>query len=142
MADKTSIGMAMAVLAFVLATSDAADSNSRRAGRAFFSQHVLPRLVDNGCPKCHAVGYVHPNVLIYDELLPYLAMGDSPEKSDVIKKIANLRAIAPDRPTHPGGQRCPTLDAEPCKSILEWWHVEFDQNGGPALQTSPPGGQR
>jgi hypothetical protein len=67
-------------------------------------------------------------VILYEELLPYLAMGDAPEKSAVIRKIANLRAIRPDLPTHAGGQRCATIDTEPCKSIVRWWQVEFGGN--------------
>lgn len=100
-------------------------TKSREAGRKFFSEAVVPKLVENGCPMCHAVGHVQPNVMMYDDLLPYLAMGDAAEKTPVLRKIANLRAIAPDRPTHPGGQRCDSLDAEPCKSITDWWRVEF-----------------
>lgn len=102
-------------------------------GRQFFSAHVLPKLAENGCAMCHAVGYVQPNVIVYDELLPYLAMGDAPEKTPVIRKIANLRAIRPDLPTHPGGQRCETIASEPCKSIIEWWRVEFG-NPSPAKE--------
>jgi hypothetical protein len=100
-------------------------SGTRVAGRRFFQEHVLPRIVENGCAGCHAVGYVQPNVTKYEELLPYLAMGDAPEKTAVIRKIANLRAIAPDRPTHPGGQRCASLESEPCRSIIRWWAIEF-----------------
>jgi len=103
-------------------------------GQTFFERNVVPKLAENGCPMCHAVGYVHPNVVIYEELLPYLAMGDAPEKTAVIRKIANLRAIRTDLPTHPGGQRCPTIGSEPCKSIIEWWQIEFGDessaNGG------------
>ena len=96
-------------------------------GKAFFEQDVVPKLAENGCPMCHAVGYVHPNVVVYEELLPYLAMGDAPEKTPVIRKIANLRAIRPDLPTHPGGQRCETLKSEPCSTIIRWWNVEFGE---------------
>ena len=97
------------------------------AGKAFFEQNVVPKLAENGCPMCHAVGYVQPNVVVYEELLPYLAMGDAPEKTPVIRKIANLRAIRPDLPTHPGGQRCETLKSEPCSTIIKWWDVEFGE---------------
>lgn len=99
--------------------------DARREGRQFFQESVLPRIAENGCPLCHAVNYVRPNVTKYEELLPYLAMGDAPEKTAVIRKIANLRAFAPDRPTHPGGQRCKSLDAEPCRTIIRWWQIEF-----------------
>ena len=101
-----------------------------RPGEAFFTREVVPKLVENGCPMCHAVGYVQPNVLHYAELLPFLAMGDAPEKTPVIRKIANLRAIRPDLPTHPGGQRCETVQSEPCASIVRWWQVEFGQDLG------------
>jgi len=103
-------------------------------GQTFFETNVVPKLVENGCPMCHAVGYLQPNVVVYRELLPYLAMGDAPQKTPVIRKIANLRAIRPELPTHPGGQRCLTIDSEPCKTIIEWWHIEFGNetsaNGG------------
>jgi hypothetical protein len=97
----------------------------RHDGREFFRESVLPRLAENGCPRCHAINYVRPDVTKYEELMPYLAMSDAPEKTAVIRKIANLRAFAPDRPTHPGGQRCESLAAEPCKTIIQWWAVEF-----------------
>ena len=64
----------------------------------------------------------------YEELLPYLAMGESADGTAVIRKIANLRAFAPDRPTHPGGQRCKSLDSEPCKTIIRWWEIEFGRS--------------
>jgi hypothetical protein len=105
-------------------TVNAADDR-RIAGRKFFAEQVVPKLAANGCPMCHAVGYVRPNVIVYDDLLPYLAMGDAPEKSALIRKIANLRAFSPARPTHPGGQRCADLVSDPCKTILRWWAVEF-----------------
>jgi hypothetical protein len=110
--------------------ADVPESASSRPGRVFFEQHVVPKLAENGCQMCHAVGYVHPNVLVYDEFLPYLAMGDAPEKTPVIRKIANLHAIRPDLPTHPGGQRCETIGSEPCKSIVTWWGIEFGADTG------------
>lgn len=122
---------AVTVLALCAAAASAADGAGKgyvpggRPGEAFFSREVLPRLVENGCQMCHAVGYVQPNVMHYVELLPYLAMGDTAEKTPVIRKIANLRAIRPDLPTHPGGQRCETVQSEPCASIVRWWEVEF-----------------
>lgn len=94
-------------------------------GQEFFLEEVLPKLADNGCLSCHAVGYLRPNVSVYEELLRRLAIGDSPENNVVIYKIANLRGIAPDRPNHPGGQRCESIDAEPCKTIRRWWRIEF-----------------
>jgi hypothetical protein len=115
----------MAAILAVTVSGAAADSGNNRPGRAFFEQNVLPRLVENGCQMCHAVGYVHPNVMLYEDLLPYLAMGTAAETTPVIRKIANLRAIRPDIPTHPGGQRCETIGAEPCRSIVQWWDVEF-----------------
>jgi hypothetical protein len=113
---------AAAMLAFAphLPAKDASNE-----GREFFQERVVPRLAENGCPACHSVGYVRPNVLVYEELLRRLAIGDSPENNAVIYKIANLRSIAPDRPNHPGGQRCAGIDAEPCRSVREWWSVEF-----------------
>lgn len=128
-------------LAAAMLSSAAADT--RTDGRRFFQQEVQPRLAENGCPLCHAVYYVRPRVLEYDELMPYLAMGDAPEKTAVIRKIANLRAFLPDRPTHPGGQRCRTLDAEPCRSIMRWWQVEFGAHRStPAAAAASAGGAR
>ena len=108
-----------------------------RCGTIMKEAHGVLRLPVNGediavphaahlrCPKCHAANYVRPNVTLYQELMPYLAMGDAPDRTPIIRKMANLRAIAPDRPTHPGGQRCQSLEAEPCASIIRWWQVEF-----------------
>jgi hypothetical protein len=107
------------------AYSASPQTRDTQRGRLFYAQHVFPELIKNGCQKCHAVGDVHPNVLKYDELLPFLAMGDAPEKSDVIRQIGNLRQITPARPSHPGGQRCVNLESEPCRSIIQWWYVEF-----------------
>ena len=85
----------------------------------------MPQLTQNGCHSCHAVGYLRPNVLVYEELIRRLAIGDSAQNNVVIYKIANTRSIAPERPNHPGGQRCTSLDAEPCKTIRQWWEIEF-----------------
>jgi hypothetical protein len=128
------LGSVAAALAYAENTATSAEKGA--AGSVFFEKNVVPRLAENGCPMCHAVGYVQPNVLVYEELLPYLAMGDAPEKTPVIRKIANLRAIRPDLPTHPGGQRCETVKSEPCRTIVEWWHVEFGS------VSSAPGGDR
>jgi hypothetical protein len=54
-----------------------------------------------------------------------LAIGDSAENNVVIYKIANVRSFSQQIPNHPGGQRCATIDAEPCKSIRQWWEIEF-----------------
>lgn len=125
------------IASLAIGSSAAADRTvpkpSDSPGRQYFAAKVLPRLAENGCAMCHAVGYVQPNVIAYEELLPYLAMGDAPEKTPVIRKLANLHAIRPDLPTHPGGQRCETVASEPCKSIIEWWQVEF---GGAATNGS------
>ena len=100
-------------------------SGESMEGRRFYYDKVLPQLAQNGCPSCHAVGYMHPNVTVYEEILRRLAIGDSPTNNAVIYKIANLRSIAPNRPEHPGGQRCATVDSEPCASIQQWWQIEF-----------------
>jgi len=112
-------------LASVAAAGDAQSSYLSDAGRKFFYEIVLPKLAQNGCPSCHAVGYMHPNVTVYEEILRRLAIGDSPTNNAVIYKIANVRSIAPDRPNHPGGQRCANVDSEPCASIQRWWIIEF-----------------
>ena len=113
------------LLAGTAATSVLNADDSRTEGREFFRAEVLPRLAENGCPACHVPHFVRPRVMEYEELLPYLAMGANPAETAIIRKIANLRAIAPDRPTHVGGKRCEALDAEPCRTIIEWWEIEF-----------------
>lgn len=112
----------LVALANVLFVQSAAASD---AGKQFFFKNVVPRLAENGCQSCHTVGYVRPQVFTYEETLKYLAMGDSPQNSVIIYKLANLRSISPNRPTHPGGQRCTSVDAEPCKTIIQWWKLEF-----------------
>jgi hypothetical protein len=108
-------------------------AQAQEEGRLFFQLSVLPKLNENmggaetSCLSCHGVGYLRPNLNVYEELLRRLAIGDSSENNAVIYKIANLRSIAPDRPNHPGGLRCETIDAEPCKTIREWWRIEFGQ---------------
>ena len=101
--------------------------NNFGKGKAFFQDNVLPRLAENGCFKCHARGYVRPNVMQYEELLRRLAIGDSAENNAVIYKMANIRSISPEIPNHPGGQRCADIYAEPCKSIRQWWEIEFGE---------------
>ena len=96
------------------------------AGDTFYLQQVLPKLSENGCVKCHARGYMRPT-MSYQSMLSRLAIGDSAENNAVIYKIANVRSFAPEIPNHPGGQRCATIDAEPCKSIRQWWQIEFGQ---------------
>jgi hypothetical protein len=119
-------GLLMAAAGSVQAESaTSARAGGRDAGREFFHREVLPRLAENGCLTCHARGYLRPNVTHYEELLRRLAIGDSSENNVVIYKIANLRSIAPDRPNHPGGQRCEGIDAEPCRAIRAWWRIEF-----------------
>ena len=95
-------------------------------GEEFFYTRVLPALEENGCASCHvpAPGYVRPAVS-YADLLPLLAMGQAADNNALIVKMANLRSFSPERPAHIGGQRCATLAAEPCKSLIEWWEVEF-----------------
>jgi hypothetical protein len=98
-------------------------------GKTFFLSNVLPRMAENGCLTCHARGYVRPNVTQYEELIRRLAIGDSAVNNAVIYKIANVRSFLPEIPNHPGGQRCGTIDDEPCKSIRQWWEIEFGQEG-------------
>lgn len=101
-----------------------------RDGREFFLENVVPELAKNGCPACHSVGYLRPNVLRYEELLRRLAIGDSAENNVVIYKLADVRNFAPDRPNHPGGKRCATPSAEPCRTIQAWWRIEFGEAEG------------
>ena len=95
-------------------------------GEIFYLNDVLPKLAENGCLKCHARGYMEPT-MSYESMLRRLAIGDSAENNIVIYKLANVRSFSPQIPNHPGGQRCATIDAEPCKSIRQWWQIEFGQ---------------
>ena len=95
-------------------------------GEIFYLNNVLPKLAENGCLKCHARGYMEPS-MSYESMLRRLAIGDSAENNIVIYKIANVRSFSPQIPNHPGGQRCATIDVEPCISIRQWWQVEFGQ---------------
>jgi hypothetical protein len=95
-------------------------------GEIFYINDVLPKLSENGCLKCHAKGYMNPTVS-YESMLRRLAIGDSAENNVVIYKLANVRSFSPQIPNHPGGQRCATIDAEPCKTIRQWWQIEFGQ---------------
>lgn len=103
----------------------AQDATGVAAGEKYYYESVLPRLAENGCPQCHAAGYLRPNVGVYNDMLRRLAIGDSPANNAIIYKIANIRSIAPDRPNHPGGQRCATVESEPCKTVMKWWSIEF-----------------
>ncbi len=134
-----SLALFFIVIGYVVATdvdiSQKAVSNDSRdadrlvgSGEAFYLQHVLPKLSENGCVKCHARGYMRPT-MSYQSMFSRLAIGDSAENNAVIYKIANVRSVAPQIPNHPGGQRCATIDVEPCKSIRQWWQIEFDQQG-------------
>ena len=95
-------------------------------GEAFFDSDVMPRLAENGCVMCHSPGsgYVRP-AIEYRELLTYLAMGKSADNNVLVFRLANLRSMSPDRPAHFGGQRCATLEAEPCRTLMQWWEIEF-----------------
>ncbi|SVC85324.1 uncharacterized protein METZ01_LOCUS338178 [marine metagenome] len=94
-------------------------------GENFFYTQVIPKLAENGCIACHGVGYLRPKVTDYKDLLKRLAIGDSEINNALIYKIANVRSINPEIPNHPGGQRCKTVDSEPCKTIQKWWQIEF-----------------
>jgi len=95
-------------------------------GKQFFSRRVLPALATNGCLTCHtpAPGDVHPAIQ-YEHLLPYLAMGQSPTNNVLMLKLANQRSFNAEQPAHVGGQRCSSVDAEPCRTIQDWWRLEF-----------------
>ena len=97
-------------------------------GEAFFNAEVVPRLAENGCVMCHSPGqgYVRP-AIEYRELLTYLAMGQSSENNVLVFRLANLRSLMPGRPAHFGGQRCASLEAEPCRTLMRWWEVEFGE---------------
>lgn len=132
-----SLALFLVIIGYVLVTDEeisqkVVGSDSRYAdrfvgsGETFYLQHVLPKLSENGCVKCHARGYMRPT-MSYQSMFSRLAIGDSAENNAVIYKIANVRSFAPQIPNHPGGQRCATIDVEPCKSIRQWWQIEFGQ---------------
>jgi|TARA_B110000259_G_scaffold169282_1_gene199099 hypothetical protein len=99
-------------------------NNSIGKGEIFYLQNVLTKFAQNGCLKCHARGYIRPNIS-YEPMLRRLAIGDSDENNVLIYKIGNIRSFSPEIPNHPGGQRCATIDAEPCKTVRQWWNIEF-----------------
>ncbi|WBX85213.1 hypothetical protein [Sphingosinicella microcystinivorans] len=133
---RLSYGFTLLILPAALVTLSAAigadAATSPRQGEAFFDDRVLPALAENGCALCHGQNYVRPRVLEYRELLPFLSMGSGPENNVLITKMANLRSIRADRPTHPGGQRCKSIDAEPCKTFRLWWEIEFGEPSRPS----------
>jgi hypothetical protein len=99
-------------------------NNSIAEGEMFYQENVSPMFAQNGCLKCHARGYIRPNIS-YESMLRRLAIGDSAENNVLIYKIGNVRSFSSNIPTHPGGQRCATLDTEPCKTVRQWWAIEF-----------------
>jgi hypothetical protein len=98
-----------------------------RADEAYFNANVAPKLAQDKCAACHVANFIRPRVFEYRELLPYLAMGTSPENNVLIAKMSNARHLLPDVASHPGGQRCQTIDSEPCLSFRSWWDNEFGQ---------------
>ena len=99
-------------------------NNSIAEGEMFYQENVSPMFAQNGCLKCHARGYIRPNIS-YESMLRRLAIGDSAENNVLIYKIGNVRSFSLNIPNHPGGQRCATIDAEPCKTVRQWWAIEF-----------------
>ena len=100
------------------------DNNSIAEGEMFYQENVSPMFAQNGCLKCHARGYIRPNIS-YESMLRRLAIGDSAENNVLVYKIGNVRSFSSNIPNHPGGQRCATLDKEPCKTVRQWWAIEF-----------------
>ena len=99
-------------------------NNSIAEGEMFYQENVSPMFAQNGCLKCHARGYIRPNIS-YESMLRRLAIGDSAENNVLVYKIGNVRSFSSNIPNHPGGQRCATLDTEPCKTVRQWWAIEF-----------------
>jgi len=95
-------------------------------GKRYFNSLILPALARNGCMNCHAPapGHVYP-AMLYEHLLQFLAMGQSPTDNILMLKLANTRSFSADQPAHVGGQRCSSEDAEPCTLIQSWWQIEF-----------------
>ena len=86
-------GLLLAVTSFAVSAVESVSKTESGSdfdtGKAFFHSNVVPRLAENGCLKCHARGYLRPNVLVYEELTRRLAIGDSAENNAVIYKIAH-----------------------------------------------------
>ena len=99
-------------------------NNSIAEGEMFYQENVSPMFAQNGCLKCHARGYIRPNIS-YESMLRRLAIGDSADNNVLVYKIGNVRSFSSSIPNHPGGQRCATLDTEPCKAVRQWWAIEF-----------------
>ena len=114
--------------AFLLCCLPALPAGAGEQGEAFFDADVMPKLTENGCVMCHSPGpgYVRP-AIEYRELLTYLAMGQSADNNVLVFRLANLRSMTPDRPAHFGGQRCASLEAEPCPTLMRWWDIEFGE---------------
>lgn len=100
------------------------DNNSIADGEMFYQENVSPMFAQNGCLKCHARGYIRPNIS-YESMLRRLAIGYSAENNVLVYKIGNVRSFSSNIPNHPGGQRCATLDTEQCKTVRQWWAIEF-----------------
>ena len=108
---------------------------SANANEAFFYDQVTQRLTVNGCASCHAQHHRTPRVFEYEQLLPYLAMGTGPKDNVLIAKMANLRPHYEEQAAHVGGQRCATVEAEPCKTFQRWWEVEFGDKSETTQET-------
>jgi hypothetical protein len=98
-----------------------------QADEAYFNANVAPKLAQDKCATCHVANFIRPRVFEYRELLPYVAMGTSPENNVLIAKMTNARHLLADVASHPGGQRCQSIDSEPCLSFQTWWKNEFGQ---------------
>lgn len=118
----------LASTALLLGFAAALPAVAEQHGEAFFNAEVTPRLAENGCVMCHSPGpgYIRP-AIEYRDLLTYLAMGQSSDNNVLVFRLANLRSMMPGRPAHFGGQRCASLEAEPCRTLMRWWEVEFGE---------------
>lgn len=113
--------VALACVLLAPLPSLAADS----AGRRVFDTEVSPALVMNGCPRCHAVGYVYP-AFQYEDLRRFLAIGRSPTDNYLVRKISDPGLPASVvRPAHMGGLRCRPGDDAACRALARWWTAEF-----------------
>ena len=118
----------LASTALLLGFVAALPAVAEQQGEAFFNAEVTPRLAENGCVMCHSPGpgYIRP-AIEYRDLLTYLAMGQSSDNNVLVFRLANLRSMMPGRPAHFGGQRCASLEAEPWRTLMRWWEVEFGE---------------
>lgn len=113
-------GATACLLLVASATASAAD-----VGRRVYEAEVSPALVVNGCPLCHAIGYVYP-AFRYEDFRRFLAIGRSADDNYLVRKVSDPGLPGPvARPAHMGGVRCRPGDDAVCRALARWWNAEF-----------------